>query len=53
VPVGSEEIIVTNSGHERVTLQKSRNGEFSEPGQLLAYCPESAQRAYLESKKAK
>jgi hypothetical protein len=53
VPVGSEKIIITNSGHQTVTLQKSRNGEFSGLGQLLAYCPDSAQHAYADSKKAK
>jgi hypothetical protein len=53
VPVGSEDIIITNSGNQTITLQKSRNGEFSELGQLLTYCPDTAQRAYADSKKAK
>jgi hypothetical protein len=53
VPVGSEEIIITNTGHQTISVQKSRNGEFSELGQLLAYCPDSTQRAYADSKKAK
>lgn len=52
-PAGSEDIIITNSGNETLTLKKSRNGEFSELGQLLAYCPEAAQRAYADPKKAK
>ena len=53
VPVGTENIIITSSSNQTVTLQKSRNGEFSGPGQLLAYCPDPAQRAYVDSKKAK
>jgi len=50
--MGEEKLIITNSGHQTVTLQKIRNGE-SEPGQLLAFCPETTQRAYANSKKAK
>jgi hypothetical protein len=53
VPVGQEKIIIANSGNQTVTLQRSRHGEFSGLGQLLAYCPDPSQRAYLESKKAK
>ena len=53
VPVGTEKIIITNSGNRTVTLQRSRPGEFSGLGQLLAYCPDPAQRAYLEFKEVK
>jgi hypothetical protein len=52
-PVGSEKIIITDSGNQTISLQKSRNGEFSELPELLAYCPEDAQRAYADFKKAK
>jgi hypothetical protein len=52
-PVGSEKIIITDSGNQTISIQKSRNGEFSELAQPLAYCPEAAQRAYADSKKAK
>jgi hypothetical protein len=52
-PAGSEEIIITNSGNQTVAFQKRRNGEFSEPARLFAYCPEAAQRAYADSKRAK
>jgi len=37
----------------RKIVQKSRNGEFSELGELFAYYPESAHRTYADSKKAK
>lgn len=53
VPVGAEKIIITNSGNQTVTLQKSEYGEFSAPAKLLAYCPDAAQRAYADSRKAK
>jgi hypothetical protein len=52
LPMGEEELIITNSGHQTVTLQKIRNGE-SDSSQLLAFCPETTQRAYANSKKAK
>ena len=53
VPMGSEKIVITKNGDQTIVLQKSSNGEFSEPAQPLAYCPEAAQRAYADSKKAK
>ena len=53
VPVGAEKIIITNSGNQTVMLQKSERGEFSEPGKMLAYCPDAAQRAYADSRKAR
>jgi hypothetical protein len=36
-----------------VNLHKTRDGEFSEPAQRLAYCPDAAQRGYAESAKPK
>jgi len=53
VPPGAEKIIISRTGDQTIALQKSRDGEFSEPAQELAYCPEPAQRAYADSKKAK
>lgn len=52
-PVGSEKIIITDSGNQTISIQKSRNGEFSEPPELFTYCPEATQRAYVDSKTAK
>jgi hypothetical protein len=52
-PLGSEKIVITKNGDQTISLQKSRNGEFPEPAQTLAYCPDFAQRAYADSKKAK
>src|SRR5579872_1477816 len=52
-PVGTEKIVITNAGNQTISLQKSRNGEFSELPELFAYCPDAAQRAYADSKKVK
>jgi len=53
VAPGSEKIAISKTGDRTITLKKSRGGEFSEPAQPLAYCPDPAQRAYADSKKAK
>ena len=50
-PVGSEQIIITSTGNQTLTLQKTQNGALSEPAQALAYCPDAAQRAYADSRK--
>ena len=53
VAPGTERIIIRKNDEKTVSLQKSHDGEFSEPAQPLAYCPASAQRAYADSKKTK
>ena len=53
VAPGSEKIAFSKIGDQTITLQKSREGEFSEPPQPFAYCPDPAQRAYADLKKAK
>src|SRR6202035_3232052 len=43
-PAGAETVIVRKIDDQTVSLQKTRNGQFSEPAQQLSYCPEQAQR---------
>ena len=50
VPPGSEKIVMSKTGDQTITLQKSRDGEFSEPAQALTYCPDAAQRSFIESR---
>ncbi len=52
-PAGAETMIVRKIDDQTVFLQKSQNGQFSEAGQRLSYCPEAAQRSYVDSKKTK
>lgn len=51
VPPSPEKTLITKIDDQTLSLQKSRNDEFSEPAQEVKYCPEAAQRAYIESKK--
>lgn len=53
VAPGSEKIALSKTGDQTITIRRSQDGEFSEPAQELAYCPDAAQRAYADSKKAK
>ena len=53
VPVGEEKIIISKSINQTLALLKSQYGDFSAPGKFIAYCPDEAQRAYADSKKAK
>jgi hypothetical protein len=43
-PAGAETMILKKIDEQTVSLQKSLNGQFSEPAQQLSYCPEAAQR---------
>ena len=52
-PPGAEVITMAKIDDRTVNLHKTRDGEFSEPAQQLAYCPEAAQRGYVESAKPK
>jgi hypothetical protein len=52
-PAGAETMIVRKIDDQTVFLQKSQNGQFSESSQRLSYCPEAAQRSYIDSKKTK
>jgi hypothetical protein len=53
VPVGEEKIIISKSINQTLALLKSQYGDFSKPGKFIAYCPDEAQRAYIDSNKAK
>jgi hypothetical protein len=52
-PPGAEIITMVKIDDRTVNLQKTRNGEFSEPARELAYCPDAAQRSYVDSTKTK
>jgi len=46
----SETIILRKAGDKTVFMQKSKNGNFSDPGQKLSYCSQEAQRKFAEQK---
>ena len=48
----SETIVLKKSGNS-VLMQRSKNGDFTEPGATLSYCGQDAQRKYAEQKNRK
>jgi hypothetical protein len=49
-PPSSETIILKKINAKTVFLQKSKNGNFIDPGQQLSFCSADAQRAYAQQK---
>ncbi len=50
-PAGAEAMIVKKIDDKSVLLQKTQNGQFTQPGQQLSYCAEEVQRAQVPSRK--
>jgi len=49
----SSETIILKKINDIVFMQKSRNGNFTDPGAKLSYCGQDAQRKYTEQKARK
>jgi hypothetical protein len=49
-PPSSETIILKKINDKTVFLQKSKNGNFIDPGQQLSFCSANAQRAFAQQK---
>ena len=50
-PAGAETVIVRKLDDKTVSMQKTRNGEFSEAAQQLSYCGDEVQRAQAQTRK--
>lgn len=50
-PAGAETMIVKKVDDKTVSLQKTRNGQFTEPSQQLSYCGDEAPRPPAQPKK--
>ena len=51
-PPGFEIMWLNRIDDKTISLRKTHNGQFSEPGRKLAYCSDEAQRRYLDQQKA-
>jgi hypothetical protein len=52
-PPSSETIILKRTNTSIVSMQKSKSGDFTDPGAKLSYCGQDAQRKYAEQKTKK
>ena len=51
-PPGFDVLRLKRVDDKTVLLQKTHNGQFSEPSHQVSYCSDEAQRRYVEQRKA-